>query len=47
MKGSEVMDEMTSAELNQYLENIAKLIEATAQDPAAAAKIVRDSKVKA
>ena len=37
---------MTSAELNQYLENIAKLIEATAQDPAAA-KIVRDSKVKA
>lgn len=47
MKGSEVMDEMTSAELNQYLENIAKLIEATAEDPAAAAKIVRDSKVKA
>lgn len=41
------MDEMTSAELNQYLENIAKLIEATAEDPAAAAKIVRDSKVKA
>lgn len=41
------MDEMTSAELNQYLENIAKLIEATAPDSAAAAKIVRDSKVKA
>lgn len=41
------MDEMTSAELNQYLENIAKLIEATAKDPVAAAKIVRDSKVKA
>ena len=40
------MDEMTTAELNQFLENIAKLIEATA-DPAAAAKIVRDSKVKA
>lgn len=38
---------MTSAELNQYLENIAKLIEATAKDPTAAAKIVRDSKVKA
>ena len=38
---------MTTAELNQYLENIAKLIEATANDPAAAAKIVRDSKVKA
>ncbi len=41
------MDEMTSAELNQYLENIAKLIEATANDPKEAAKIVRDSKVKA
>ena len=27
------MDEMTTAELNQYLENIAKLIEATAEDP--------------
>ena len=40
------MDEMTTAELNQYLENIAKLIESTAKDPEAAAKIVRDSKVK-
>ena len=38
---------MTTAELNQFLENIAKLIEATADDPATAAKIVRDSKVKA
>lgn len=41
---------MTSAELNQYLENIAKLIEATGKDPETteiAAKIVRDSKVKA
>ena len=38
---------MTSQELNQYLENIAKLIEATAKDADAAAKIVRDSKVKA
>ena len=47
MKGSEGMSEMTTAELNQFLENIAKLIEATASDPAAAAKIVRDSKVKA
>lgn len=46
-KGSEDMDEMTTAELNQYLETIAKLIEATAKDPEAAAKIVRDSKVKA
>ena len=46
-KGSEDLDEMTTAEFNQFLENIAKLIEATAGDPAAAAKIVRDSKVKA
>ncbi len=28
------MNEMTTAELNQFLENIAKLIEATADDPA-------------
>lgn len=41
------MDEMNTAELNQYLENIAKLIEATAKDPATAAQIVRDSKVTA
>lgn len=47
MKGSEGMSEMTTAELNQFLENIAKLIEVTASDPADAAKIVRDSKVKA
>lgn len=41
------MDEMTSAELNQYLEIIAKLIEATAKNIEEAAKIVRESKVKA
>lgn len=41
------MDEMTTAELNQYLENIAKLIEAAADSPAAAAKIVRDSMIEA
>lgn len=41
------MDEMTSAELNQYLENIAKLIEATAKNIEEAARIVRESKVKA
>lgn len=41
------MDEMTSAELNQYLENIAKLIETTAKGPEDAARIVRDSKVPA
>lgn len=50
MKGSEDLDEMTTAELNQYLENIAKLIEANVEDDEAAkaaAQIVRDSKVKA
>ena len=39
------MDELTTAELNQYLETIARLIEATACDPSSAAKIVRDSKI--
>ena len=37
---SEEMDEMTSAELNQYLEAIAQLIEAKAKDKDDAAKIV-------
>lgn len=46
MKGCEDL-EMTTAELNQYLENIAKLIEAAASDTESAAKIVRDSKVQA
>ena len=46
-KGSEDLNEMTTAELNQYLENIAKLIEANANDAETAAQIVRDSKVKA
>lgn len=41
------MDEMTTAELNQYLENIAKLIESNAETAADAAQIVRDSKVTA
>lgn len=41
------MNEMTSAELNQYLENIAKLIETTAKDATSAAAIVRDSKINA
>lgn len=40
------MDEMTTPELNQYLETLAKLIEATAKTPEEAARIVRDSKVK-
>lgn len=41
------MDEMTTPELNQFLENLAKLIEATAKTPAEAAKIIRESKIKA
>ena len=41
------MNKRTTAEFNPYLENIAKLIEATAKDTEAAAKIVRDSKAKA
>lgn len=47
MEGSEKLDSMTTAEFNQFLENIAKLIEATAKSPEDAAEIVRDSKVKA
>lgn len=47
LEGSEDLDEMTTAELNQYLENIAKLIESNAKDAETAAQIVRDSKVKA
>ena len=47
MKGSEDLAEMTTAELNQFLENIAKLIEANAKDAETAAQIVRESKVKA
>lgn len=37
---------MTTAELNQFLETIAKLIEATACTAEEAAAIVRDNKVK-
>lgn len=39
--------EMTTPELNQYLENIAQLVETKAVDVATAAQIIRDSKVKA
>ncbi len=49
-KGGRNVDEMTAQELNAFLENIAKLIEATLENKEAAqeaAKIVRDSKVKA
>ena len=41
------MDEMATAELNQYLENIAKLIESDAKDTNDAAQIVRNSMVSA
>ena len=34
------MEEMTTAELNQYLENIAKLIEATADNTEEAALLL-------
>ncbi len=41
------MNEMTSAELNQYLEAIAELIELKAKTPQDAAEIVRKKKIKA
>lgn len=41
------MAEMTTAEFNQYLEIIAKLIEKAAKSPEEAAEIVRQTKVKA
>lgn len=41
------MDSMKTAELNQYLEMIAKLIETTAKDATEAAQIVRENKVTA
>lgn len=41
------MDEMTTAEINVFLEMLAKLIEATAKDTQAAADIVRQYKIKA
>ena len=41
------MDEMTSQELNKYLEAIAELIEAKAETPQEAARIVRDKKINA
>lgn len=47
MKGSEVMDEMTTPELNQFLEMLARLIETEAKTVEEAAQIVRDNKVKA
>ncbi len=37
-------DEMTQTELRVFLETIAKLVEATAIDPADAARIIREAK---
>ena len=37
---------MTNAELNAFLETLAKLVEATAKTPAEAAEIIRQSKTK-
>lgn len=42
MKGC---DSMSDARLDKLLEQLAKLIEATAKTPAEAAQIVRDAKV--
>ena len=39
-------EEMSTPELNQYLETIAKLVEAAAKTPEDAARIIRESKVK-
>lgn len=41
------MEEMTAPELNAFLENLAKLIEASAQNVTEAVRLVRESKVKA
>lgn len=41
------MEEMTTAELNAYLESIAEIIELKAQSPEEAAEIVRSKKVNA
>ena len=41
------MDEMTSSELNQFLEAIAELIELKAKTPQEAAEIVRSKKIGA
>lgn len=39
-------EEMTNAQYNEFLETLAKLIEAKAQTPQEAAQIVRDAKTK-
>ncbi len=39
-------EEVTNAQYNEFLETLAKLIEAKAQTPQEAAQIVRDAKTK-
>lgn len=41
------MDEMTAPELNAFLENLAKLVQASAESVEDAVKLIRESKVKA
>ncbi len=41
------MDEMTTAELNAYLDSIAEIVELKAKTPEEAAEIIRSKKVKA
>ena len=46
-KGSEELENgMTNAELNSFLETLAKLVEATAKNPQEAAEIIRQAKTK-
>ena len=47
MKGEEDMDEMTTAELNEYIESIAEIVELKATTIAEAVDIIRSKKVKA
>lgn len=46
-RGGDRMDEMTTPELNQFLEAIAELIEAKANTVSEAAEIVRQKKIPA
>ena len=46
-EGSEELENgMTNAELNSFLETLAKLVEATAKNPQEAAEIIRQAKTK-
>jgi hypothetical protein len=44
--GKRMDDNMSNAQWNEFLETLAKLIEAKATTPAEAAQIVRDAKAK-